>query len=288
MKKTTFVSVHGGHSGQFCLHASDSLEEIIQLYIKRQFPWVGITEHTPAISEALLYPDQRAAGLTPDFLLKQFAAYMLECRRLQKKYRSKIRIFAAMEIETYSGYEAFIPSLINRFQPDYIVGSVHFVNDMGFDYSQEQYDKTVVAAGGIDQLYCDYFDAQYEMIKRLQPAVVGHFDLIRIFDPGYKQRLVQPEIMARIKRNLQLIRQLDLIMDFNLRSLLKGADEPYISRVILEMALAMGIAVVPGDDSHGLASVGGNMDKGIAILQALGCDTAWREPRLLHYPHTSS
>lgn len=288
MKKTTFVSVHGGHSGQFCLHASDSLEEIIQLYIKRQFPWVGITEHTPAISEALLYPDQKAAGLTPDFLLEQFAAYMQECRRLQKKYRSKIRIFAAMEIETYSGYEAFIPSLINRFQPDYIVGSVHFVNDMGFDYSQEQYDKTVVAAGGIDQLYCDYFDAQYEMIKRLQPAVVGHFDLIRIFDPGYKQRLVQPEIMARIKRNLQLIRQLDLIMDFNLRSLLKGADEPYISRVILEMALAMGIAVVPGDDSHGLASVGGNMDKGIAILQALGCDTAWREPRLLHYPHTSS
>lgn len=283
MKNTTFVSVHGGHSGQFCHHATDSLEEIVQLYIKKQFPWVGITEHTPAISDALLYPDQRAAGLTPDFLFNRFADYMRECRRLQEKYRSEIRIFAAMEIETYSGYEAFIPSLINRFQPDYIVGSVHFVNDMGFDYSQEQYDKTVAAAGGIDQLYCSYFDAQYQMIKLLRPAVVGHFDLIRIFDPGYKQRLLQPEIMARIKRNLQLIRELDLIMDFNLRSLLKGADEPYISRVILEMALAMGIAVVPGDDSHGLASVGANMDKAIAILCELGGDTAWREPQLLHY-----
>ncbi len=283
MKETTFVSVHGGHSGQFCHHATDSLEEIIQLYIKKQFPWVGITEHSPAISDALLYPDQRAAGLTPDFLSDRFAAYMQECRRLQKKYRAEIRIFAAMEIETYSGYEAFIPSLINRFQPDYIVGSVHFVNDMGFDYSQEQYDKTVAAVGGIDQLYCNYFDVQYEMIKLLQPAVVGHFDLIRIFDPGYKQRLLQPEIMARIKRNLQLIRELDLIMDFNLRSLLKGADEPYISRVILEMALSMGIAVVPGDDSHGLASVGANMDKGIDLLREMGCDTNWREPQLLRY-----
>jgi len=283
MTKTTFVSVHGGHSGQFCHHATDSLEEIIQLYIKKQFPWVGITEHSPAISNALLYHDQRAAGLTPDFLFDRFADYMRECRRLQKKYRSEIRIFVAMEIETYSGYEAFIPSLINRFQPDYIVGSVHFVNDMGFDYSQEQYDKTVAAAGGIDQLYCSYFDAQYQMIKLLQPAVVGHFDLIRIFDPGYKQRLLRPEVMARIKRNLQLIRKLDLIMDFNLRSLLKGADEPYISRVILEMALAMGIAVVPGDDSHGLASVGANMDKAIAMLRELGGNTAWREPQLLHY-----
>jgi histidinol-phosphatase (PHP family) len=283
MKTTSFVSVHGGHSGQFCHHATDSLEEIIQSYIARQFPWVGITEHSPAISDELLYPDQRAAGLTPEFLFNRFAGYMKECRRLQEKYRSKIRIFAAMEIETYSGYEEFIPSLINRFQPDYIVGSVHFVSDMGFDYSREQYDQTVEAVGGIDQLYCRYFDLQYEMIKLLQPAVVGHFDLIRIFDPGYKERLLRPEIMERIKRNLQLICKLDLIMDFNLRSLLKGADEPYISRVILEMAVEMGISVVPGDDSHGLGSVGANMEKAVAILRELGCNTNWKEPKLIRY-----
>jgi histidinol-phosphatase (PHP family) len=283
MKTTSFVSVHGGHSGQFCHHATDSLEEIIQSYIARQFPWVGITEHSPAISDELLYPDQRAAGLTPEFLFNRFAGYMKECRRLQEKYRSQIRIFAAMEIETYSGYEEFIPSLINKFQPDYIVGSVHFVNDMGFDYSREQYDQTVEAVGGIDQLYCRYFDLQYEMIKLLQPAVVGHFDLIRIFDPGYKERLLRPEIMERIKRNLQLICELDLIMDFNLRSLLKGADEPYISRVILEMAVEMGISVVPGDDSHGLGSVGANMEKAVAILRELGCNTNWKEPKLIRY-----
>ncbi len=109
MKTTSLVSVHGGHSGQFCHHATDSLEEIIQLYIAKKFPWVGITEHSPAISEELLYPDQKAAGLTPEFLLNRFSDYMQECRRLQKKYHSEIRIFAAMEIETYSGYQEFIP-----------------------------------------------------------------------------------------------------------------------------------------------------------------------------------
>jgi histidinol-phosphatase (PHP family) len=89
--------------------------------------------------------------------------------------------------------------------------------------------------------------------------------------------------MDRIKRNLQLIQELDLIMDFNLRSLLKGADEPYISRVILEMALELGISIVPGDDSHGLSSVGANMEKAIAILEELGCDTNWQEPKLIRY-----
>jgi histidinol-phosphatase (PHP family) len=283
MKTTSFVSVHGGHSGQFCHHATDSLEDIIQRYIAKKFSWVGITEHSPAISEELLYPDQQAAGLTPRFLFDRFARYMTECRRLQAKYRAEIRIFAAMETETYSGYREFIPSLIDRFRPDYIVGSVHFVDDMGFDYSREQYDKTVEAVGGIDQLYCRYFDLQYEMIEFLRPAVVGHFDLIRIFDSDYKKRLLRPEIMDRIKRNLQLICDLGLIMDFNLRSLLKGADEPYISRVILEMAVEMGIAVVPGDDSHGLDSIGINLEKAVTILRELGCSTDWHEPKLIRY-----
>ncbi len=283
MNTTSLVSVHGGHSGQFCNHATDSLEEIIQLYIAKNFSWVGITEHTPAISEELLYPDQKAAGLTPESLLKRFSDYMQECRRLQKKYHSEIRIFAAMEIETYSGYQEFIPFLIKRFQPDYIVGSVHFVGDMGFDYSKEQYDQTVTAAGGIEAMYCQYFDQQFEMIKLLKPSVVGHFDLIRIFDPDYQKRLLHPAIMDRIERNLDLIGQLELIMDFNLRSLLKGADEPYISRVILDMALQKGIAIVPGDDSHGLSSVGRNMEKWVAILEKIGCNTNWKQPKLISY-----
>jgi histidinol-phosphatase (PHP family) len=283
MKTPAFVSVHGGHSGQFCHHATNSLEEIIQEYISKQFQWVGITEHVPAINEELLYPDQKEAGLTPEFLYRRFGLYMEECRRLQHKYKSEIKIFAAMEIETYSGYEQFIPSLIDTFRPDYIVGSVHFVDDMGFDYSREQYDLTAEAVGGKDTLYCKYFDQQYEMIQLLRPAVVGHFDLIRIFDPEYHSRLTRLEISERIERNLLLIRDLGLIMDFNLRSLLKGAEEPYISHAILKRAHELGIAVVPGDDSHGVTSVAANIEKGIVLLQNMGFNTDWRQPTVTVY-----
>ncbi len=283
MKKVPLVSIHGGHSGQFCSHATDSLEEIIQLYIEKQFTWVGITEHTPAISDSILYPDEIAAGLTPETLLNRFADYMQECRRLQKKYHQKIQIFAAMEIETYGGYEQFVSYLIARFKPDYIVGSVHFVNEMGFDYSRKMYKKTVETVGGKDKLYCLYFDQQYEMIRLLKPAVVGHFDLVRVYDNNYKSRLLKPEIWQRIVRNLKLIKDLGLIMDLNLRPLSKGADEPYISCPILKMVRDLEIAVVPGDDSHGLASVGNFFAEGISTLNALGLNTDWRQPKLLRY-----
>jgi histidinol-phosphatase (PHP family) len=276
--KPAFVSVHGGHSGQFCHHATDSLEEIILSYIRHGFAWVGITEHTPGFRYDLLYPDEQEAGLTPGTLLDCFTAYILECRRLKEKYAPKIRIFVAMEIETYSGYQEFVPLLMERFRPEYFVGSVHFIDDLGFDYSREQYEQTALAVGGLDSLYCRYFDLQYEMIHSLTPAVVGHFDLVRLFDPDYRQRLLQPEIARRIRRNLELIKEQDLIMDFNLRALSKGAQEPYISESILKQALELGIAVVPGDDSHGLDSIGINMEKGIAVLEKLGFDTEWKIP----------
>lgn len=278
-----YVSVHGGHSGQFCHHAKDMLEEIILKYIDLGYSWVGITEHVPAISEDLLYPDQREAGFTPDFLMNRFAGYIEECRRLQKKYAESITVFSAMEIETYSGYDTFIPMLLERFQPDYIVGSVHFVDDRGFDYSLKQYDDAARAVGGYDTMYCRYFDLQYEMIKLLKPAVVGHFDLIRIFDPEYRFRLRKPEIQKRVERNLELIKDLGLIMDYNLRSLLKGADEPYITDTILRMARDMGIPVVPGDDSHGLDNIHLNMEQAVKTLDSLGFNTDWPQPRIYSY-----
>lgn len=283
MSTSQYVSVHGGHSGQFCHHAKDNLEEIIQSYISHGFPWVGITEHTPGITQDLLYPDQQDAGFTPASLLDRFDRYMQECKRLQKKYADQIEIYAAMEIETYTGYDSFIPALMKRYEPDYIVGSIHFINDMVFDYSKERYDLAAESLGGHDEMYCRYFDVQYEMIELLRPAVVGHFDLIRIFDQNYRERLQKPEIEERIIRNLHLIKKYDLIMDFNIRSLLKGADEPYITGSILRLARDLDIAVVPGDDSHGLANININMDKAIGILTAYGFNTDWQRPKRISY-----
>ena len=275
-----YVSVHGGHSGQFCNHAKDSLEEIITAYIKKGFTWVGVTEHAPGLSQELLYTDQKEAGLTPEFLFERFGRYMQECRRLEQKYASEIRILPAMEIETYSGYESFVPYLLETFKPDYIVGSVHFVNDLNFDYSPEMYTRSAESVGGADRMYETYFDLQYEMIERFRPSVVGHFDLIRIFDPQYRERLKKTSIRRKVLRNLELIKDFDLILDFNLRALAKGAEEPYITSSILRTVREMGISIAPGDDSHGVADVGNYFDKGIEILKAHGFSLTWPFPKI--------
>jgi histidinol-phosphatase (PHP family) len=272
------VSVHGGHSAQFCSHAENSLEEIVRAYIDWGFPWVGITEHMPPASNAYLYPEEKQAGLDAGALLERFSEYMTVCRQLQAKFEDRIQILVGFETEYYEGSIDLARRLIGEFSPDYVVGSVHHVKEIPFDCNQESYRQAADRCGGLDELYAVYFDQQFEMLRALKPRVVGHMDIIRIYDPEYSVRLVKPEIWEKILRNLEWVRRLGLILDFNLRPLSRGEKEPYLSAPILKQAVHMGIDVVPGDDSHGVDTIGRYMPAAIEMLQAAGAPTDWRRP----------
>ena len=272
------VSIHGGHSGEYCSHAADHLEDIVCEYIEQGFAWVGLTEHIPPVADRFLYPDEKKAGLTASSMAGRFGRYVAEARRLQTAYSDRIRLYIGFETEFYTGCLEHIKALLRQYRPDYFVGSVHHVEDIPIDLDKDTYHKALAACGGTEALYCRYFDLQYELIQSLRPAVLGHFDLIRIFDPEYGRHLQLPSVVGRIERNLNLAARLGLILDFNMAALRKGASEPYIARPILDRARELGVAVVPGDDSHGVATVGAFIQEGIALLQKMGFDTDWRTP----------
>jgi len=272
------VSVHGGHSSGYCQHAKDPLENMIDAYIRNGYAWVGITEHMPPVSERFLYPDERAAGLTVQAMANRFEAYVEACGELQRRHAHRIRILVAMETESYTGAWERVEALMAKHRLDYCVGSVHHVEDIPIDLNAETYAMAARETGGVTALYQRYFDIQHEMILRLRPGVVGHFDLIRIFDPQYRDRVKTPEIASRIHRNLSLIQEMGLILDFNTRSLSKGGEEPYISEFILKQAISLGIPIVPGDDSHCVADIGRHDEKALEILNRLGARTDWPMP----------
>jgi len=275
------ISLHGGHSGEFCCHAEDRLADIIQQYIRMGFSQVGITEHIPPKHPKFLYPEEIEKGLTVDQMYQRFAGYFAAVRQLKADMADRIQIFAGMETEAFTGYLAHIRHLAAEFSPDYLVGSVHHVADICFDYSPDTYRSAVRTCGSVDELYMAYFDRQLEMIQAVRPFVVGHFDLVRIHDPDYTTRVLHPDIARKIDRNLDLIKDLGLVMDLNLRPLARGEAEPYPTKSILEKIHSRQIPMVPGDDSHGVAQAGKHVDTGIRLLENMGFDTRWPVPRLL-------
>ncbi len=281
MIKSRLISLHGGHSGQFCCHAEDRLEDLVQAYIDKGFKAVGISEHMPPPEEKFLYPDEIKNGLTLKDLEVRFALYFKELDRLQSIYKKEIRIFKGFETETVSGSADRVRAFIRQFKPDYIVGSVHHVYDRCFDYSAQDYEQILSQAGSVQDLYIAYFDAQYDMILELKPFVVGHFDLIRIFDPDFEEHMELLPVRKRIQRNLALVRKLGLVLDYNLRPLWRKEKAPYLAPVILEQAKALKIPVVPGDDAHSREQAGMFVSRAVETLEQMGFSTQWPRPIVL-------
>lgn len=281
MIDSELISLHGGHSGEFCCHAKDCLEEIIKAYISKGFKAVGVSEHMPPPEDLFLYPDEIEQGFSARDLGDRFSRYFSELERLGQKYKSDIRIFKGFETETVTASSALVRSLITQFNPDYIVGSIHHLNDRCFDYSRQDYDAIAKDFNGLDGMYMAYFDTQYEMILDLHPFVVGHFDIIRIHDPDFEARLDKPEIAKRIQRNLLAIKKLGLVLDYNLRPLHKGETIPYLAPAILSRAKDLGIPVVPGDDAHSKEQAGMFVGQAVQSLKDMGFSTNWPTPRCM-------
>jgi len=272
------VSVHGCHSGQFCDHAEGLLEDFVKSYIEKGFCWIGITEHMPAEKDCHLPPEERKNGLSAEDAQLRFEKYIQEAFRLKEAYKDQIQIYVGFETEGYVGAGIWAQKLILKYRPDYVVASVHHIHGHAFDHSPEEYEKALKAIGSPENLYNTYFDRQYELFQYLSPQVVGHFDLIRIFDQKYEAHFQIPSVWKRIERNLAFMKEHHAIFDFNLRALSKGAKEPYICAPILKRVLELGIKVVPGEDSHSPGDCGRFIDQGLKVLKKMGVEGPFDPP----------
>jgi histidinol-phosphatase (PHP family) len=63
------ISLHS-HSGSYCLHASGTLEQVVDQAIEKGFKVYGLSEHMPRTRKEDLYPEEVRSILHP--ILKPF------------------------------------------------------------------------------------------------------------------------------------------------------------------------------------------------------------------------
>lgn len=141
-------------------------------------------------------------NLTPTDLQNTFEDFVKEARRLQEKYKDKICLIVGLETDVIRE-DSFdrIRKLKKDLELDYIVGSVHHVDGIPTDFSRELFEKAETLAGGTEKVMCRYYDLQYQLIKELQPEIIGHFDVIRIYRADFQMTDL---IWEKIVRNIEL------------------------------------------------------------------------------------
>jgi histidinol-phosphatase (PHP family) len=221
---------HHSHSGQFCPgHASNTLEEMVQTAVAKRMEVFALTEHMPRHDEDR-YPEEMEMGLEYETSHVSHGAFFHEAARLRKKYESHIKIVIGFESEWIRPTSLDLINLsLQSENLDFFVGSVHHVHTKPIDFDQAGYQAAKEIAGGSDQqIFGDYFDAQFAMLQATKPPVVGHFDLIRLKSENPERSFQEwQDVWARITRNLEFIVSYGGLLEINFSSLRKGMKEPY-------------------------------------------------------------
>jgi histidinol-phosphatase (PHP family) len=174
----------------------------------------------------------------------------------------EVEVKTGIEMDYTPGEEEEIAEFLAQFDLDYAIGSIHFLGDWMFDHPdyKDEYDDWE-----IDELYQTYFKRVQGAAKSGLFQLLGHLDLIKVFD-------FRPatDVVELVTPTLEVIAQEDIVIEINTNGRNKPAEEFYPSRDILEKAYQLGIKVTMSSDAHRADRVGENLAEVRDMLVDIG------------------
>lgn len=255
------VSLHGGHSGSYCDHASGTLREVLEAAVAAGYATFGVSEHAPRAGERFLYEEERKIGWDIARLEKNFEGYAKDLEALAPEFDGRLEVLRGFEIEVVPDdrYADLMLEYRRKFGFEYMVGSVHHVHETLIDGPVESFEHATDICGGLEALGVAYYRSVARMVEALRPEVVGHLDLIRKNAPD-RDAVETPRIRDEALKTLDTIKTCNGILDLNTAGYRKGLGSPYPAAWLVRAASEMEIDFCFGDDSHGPADVGAGIE----------------------------
>lgn len=112
-----------------------------------------------------------------------------------RKQNYPIDIKFGLEVCYFKEYEELIEKLTNNVGFDFLLGSVHFVDDFAFDHTAEHWKGV-----DVDKIYRRYFEDSISLAKSGLFDGIGHPDSIKMF--GHKPSFYLTEYYERLAKEL--------------------------------------------------------------------------------------
>jgi histidinol-phosphatase (PHP family) len=217
-----------------CKHAEGEIEQYIEKAIENKTKYFGFSDHAP-----MDFDPKYRMGFEQ---MKKYESVILEAK---EKYKDKIEILLGYEVDFLKGH---MDERVLTPHVDYLIGSVHFIDEWGFDNPEfiGRYEHE-----DIDEIWQKYFDAIEEMAKSKLFDIVGHLDLIKVF-----KFMPKKEINLIAKNALLAIKEADMVLEINMSGYRKPVAEAYPSPSLLKEAYLLGIPITFGSDAHKPEQVG--------------------------------
>ncbi len=198
--------------------------------------------------------------------LDELDEYINEIQALQK-LSQKPQILVGLEVDFILGREDLIESRVCEARLDFLIGSVHFLDEWGFDNPAfiGEYAKK-----DLESCWIKYLHSIAKMAQTRLFQIVGHLDLLKIF--GHSMPKDSSACKDALEFALHAIKSADMAIELNSAGLRKQIGEIYPSKEILQKAYHLGIPISFGSDAHALEQVGYGYDKCVELAREVGYD----------------
>ncbi|MFX1499665.1 MAG: histidinol-phosphatase HisJ [Promethearchaeota archaeon] len=259
---------------QMCNHAVGSIEDYIKKAIDKKLDLIGISDHFP-------YEYLKSSPILIDEVpyqeyamrLNEVDIYLSSIKKLKDKYKNKINLRIAFEVDYFKSLESFLNLQIkNRLNDlDYILGSVHILHGKSklFAFDDRRFLSMYKEYESIDNIYVEYYHKLQDMItsEEFDFDVVSHFDLPK----KYNKRAIDKElVMDEAIKTLEFIKKRNLTVEINTGGLRKEVREQYPSFEIVKEMYELDIPVLLGSDAHHPNDIGYKFTKILKELKKIG------------------
>lgn len=224
-------------------------EDYIDIAIEKGLSEIGFSDHLT------LTEKQQDWSIDPS-RLNEYCERIIGLRQDNPNIRIKI----GLEVDYFPGKEELISRTIRDLPLDYIIGSVHYLNDQSVDLGPDFYENR-----DIDRLFESYFAIVEEAALSGLFDIMGHTDLVRIFryHPAH-----DPEIMYR--KLAQTFRRANVAFELNTNGMNKPLSDFYPDRRYLSLFAAGEVPVCVNSDAHNRLRTAQYFDDAYKLLIASG------------------
>lgn len=193
------------------------------------------------------FSDHAPMDFDPKYRMQfhELTPYLESVKALKTQYASRIEILLGLEVDYLPGH---MDKRVLLAPVDYLIGSVHFIHEWGFDNPEfiGRYQTQ-----DINAIWSDYFKAVTDMAQSELFDIVGHVDLIKVFN-----FLPHTSALAFAKPALHAIKEAQMTLELNVAGYRKPIGQAYPSAELLSYAYALDIPITFGSDAHNPAQVG--------------------------------
>lgn len=256
-----------------CRFTVPRIELYVQQAKKAGLGEIGITEHCNRFSvfEPLMRHLTTGEGVhhvQSQWMARSFRENLNNyVDAIERAKSAGMPVKTSLEVDFLPGKEEATRDILDRYPFDYVIGSVHFLDQWGIDFAPE----IGWPEANVDDVYMIYFKTMCQSARSGLFDILAHPDLVKKFGhrPGFDLTELYDELALTLKEN-------GVAAEINTAGLYKQVAELYPNDHFLDRLFDRGVPITLASDAHEPEHVGRAFDKALTAAYKAGYRTMTR------------